>query len=81
MLQGEREAGERLKKSQMEAQKQTQVLELSLRDHEDKLSLLENSKMELEQQLISLQAALEAERRDRSQGSETIADLQGEFGD
>ncbi|XP_046905779.1 rho-associated protein kinase 2-like isoform X2 [Hypomesus transpacificus] len=77
LLQGEQEAGEKLKKSQMEAQKQTQVLELSLRDHQDKLSLLENSKMELEQHLISLQAALEAEKRDRSQGSEIIADLQG----
>lgn len=36
--------------------------------------------MELEKQLTALQAELDEERRDGNLRTETIADLQGEFG-
>lgn len=78
MLLAEQEAAARLKKSQAEAQKQAQCLELSLREMQEKCSQLENSKQELEKQLRGLQAELEEERRGRSIGTETITDLQGE---
>lgn len=78
MLQAEQEAAARLKKSQAEALKQAQSLEVSLREMQEKCSQLENGKMELEKQLMALQAELEEERRDRSLGTETITDLQGE---
>ncbi|XP_045916234.1 rho-associated protein kinase 2-like isoform X2 [Micropterus dolomieu] len=77
VLQAEQEAAARLKKSQAEALKQAQSLEVSLREMQEKCSQLENGKMELEKQLMVLQAELEEERRDRSLGTETITDLQG----
>ncbi|XP_039873533.1 rho-associated protein kinase 2-like isoform X3 [Simochromis diagramma] len=77
VLQAEKEAVARLKKSQAEVQKQAQSLEVSLREMQEKCSQLENSKMELEKQLRGLQAELEEERRGRNMGTETINDLQG----
>lgn len=78
MLQAEQEAAARLKKSQAEAQKEAQSLEVSLREMQEKCSQLENSKMELEKQLMGLQDELEEEKRDCNLGKETISDLQGE---
>lgn len=78
MLQAEQEAAARLKKSQAEAQKQAQSLEVGLREMQEKCSELENSKMELEKQLMGLRAELEEEKRGRNLGTETITDLQGE---
>ncbi|XP_064781721.1 rho-associated protein kinase 2-like isoform X1 [Oncorhynchus masou masou] len=77
MLAEEQEAAGRLRRSQVEAQKHAQALELSLRELVDKCTQLENAKMGLEQQLMGLQADLEAERRDRCLGTEIIVDLQG----
>ncbi|XP_045067302.1 rho-associated protein kinase 2 [Coregonus clupeaformis] len=77
VLAEEQEAAGRLRRSQVEAQKHSQALELSLRELVDKCTQLENAKMGLEQQLMGLQADLEAERRDSSMGTETIVDLQG----
>lgn len=48
-----------------------------MRELQDKCCLLERSKLSLEKECISLQAALETERREHSQGSETITDLMG----
>uniref|UniRef100_A0A8C7P846 non-specific serine/threonine protein kinase n=1 Tax=Oncorhynchus mykiss TaxID=8022 RepID=A0A8C7P846_ONCMY len=79
VLAEEQEAAGRLRRSQVEAQKHAQALELSLRELVDKCTQLENAKMGLEQQLMGLQADLEAERRDRCLGTEIIVDLQGEF--
>uniref|UniRef100_A0A673YWY6 non-specific serine/threonine protein kinase n=1 Tax=Salmo trutta TaxID=8032 RepID=A0A673YWY6_SALTR len=77
VLAEEQEAAGRLRRSQVEAQKHAQALELSLREMVDKCTQLENAKMGIEQQLMSLQADLEAERRNHSLGTETIVDLQG----
>ncbi|XP_014060086.2 rho-associated protein kinase 2 isoform X1 [Salmo salar] len=77
VLAEEQEAAGRLRRSQSEAQKQAQALEFNLRELVDNCTQLENAKMGLEQQLMGLQADLEAERRDRSLGTEVILDLQG----
>uniref|UniRef100_A0A8C7HC30 non-specific serine/threonine protein kinase n=1 Tax=Oncorhynchus kisutch TaxID=8019 RepID=A0A8C7HC30_ONCKI len=76
VLAEEQEAAGRLRRSQSEAQKQAQALEFNLRELVDNCTQLD-AKMGLEQQLMGLQADLEAERRDRSLGTEIILDLQG----
>lgn len=77
-LQAEVEESGRVKKAQAEAVKQAQQLELSLRELQERLAQLESSRLTLEQDNLSLQSALETEKRERSLSSETITDLQGE---
>uniref|UniRef100_A0A3P9J3E5 non-specific serine/threonine protein kinase n=2 Tax=Oryzias latipes TaxID=8090 RepID=A0A3P9J3E5_ORYLA len=77
MLKAEKEAVAQLKKSQTEAQKHAQSLEISLRETKEQFSQLENNKVELENQLRGMQTELEEEKRDCRLGTETIADLQG----
>ncbi|XP_068573792.1 rho-associated protein kinase 2 isoform X2 [Cebidichthys violaceus] len=77
LLRAESEAATRLRKTQTDSSKQLQQLEANVRELQDKSCLLERSKLSLEKECISLQAALEAERREHSQGSETISDLMG----
>ncbi|XP_062378079.1 rho-associated protein kinase 2 isoform X2 [Sardina pilchardus] len=77
LLRAETDAAARLRKSQTELSKQLQQMEANGRELQDKCCLLENGKLKLEKDYIGLQAALEAEKRDCSQGSETITDLQG----
>lgn len=77
LLRAETEAATRLRKAQTESSKQLQQLEANVRELQDKCCLLERSKLSLEKECISLQAALETERREHSQGSETITDLTG----
>ncbi|XP_013865206.1 rho-associated protein kinase 2 isoform X2 [Austrofundulus limnaeus] len=77
LLRAESEAATRLRKAQTEGSKQLQQLEANVRELQDKCCLLERSKLSLEKECISLQAALESERREHSQGSETISDLMG----
>ncbi|KAG7281263.1 hypothetical protein CRUP_019788 [Coryphaenoides rupestris] len=76
-LRAEAEAALRLRKAQTEASKQLQQLEVHGRELQDKCCLLERGKLSLEKECVGLQAALEAERREHSQGSETITDLLG----
>ncbi|XP_051501525.1 rho-associated protein kinase 2-like isoform X2 [Myxocyprinus asiaticus] len=75
-LQAEVEESERLKKAQGEALRQTQQLEVSLRELQERLAQLESSRLGLEQDKLSLQTSLEVEKRERNLGSETINDLQ-----
>uniref|UniRef100_A0A8C2GCM2 non-specific serine/threonine protein kinase n=1 Tax=Cyprinus carpio TaxID=7962 RepID=A0A8C2GCM2_CYPCA len=56
---------------------QSQQLDISLREHQERLAQLESSRQGLEQEKLSLQTSLEVEKRERSLGSETINDLQG----
>lgn len=79
LLRAEAEAATRLRKTQTESSKQLQQLEANVRELQDKCCLLERSKLSLEKECISLQAALETERREHSQGSETISDLMGRW--
>ncbi|CAL8246940.1 unnamed protein product [Lota lota] len=75
-LRGESKAS--LRKAQTDGSEQLQQLEAHSRELQDKCCLLERSKLSLEKECIGLQAALEAERREHSQGSETITDLLGQ---
>uniref|UniRef100_A0A3Q3G7T1 non-specific serine/threonine protein kinase n=1 Tax=Labrus bergylta TaxID=56723 RepID=A0A3Q3G7T1_9LABR len=77
LLRAESEAATRLRKTQTDSSKQLQQLEANVRELQDKCCLLERSKLSLEKECISMQAALETERREQSQGSETISDLMG----
>lgn len=77
LLRAESEAATRLRKTQTESSKQLQQLEANGRELQDKCCVLERSKLSLEKECISLQAALETERSEHSQGSETISDLMG----
>ncbi|XP_022048667.1 rho-associated protein kinase 2 [Acanthochromis polyacanthus] len=77
LLRAESEAATRLRKTQTESSKQLQQLEANVRELQDKCCLLERSKLSMEKECISLQAAVETERREHSQGSETISDLMG----
>ncbi|KAF5885485.1 rho-associated protein kinase 2 isoform X1, partial [Clarias magur] len=76
LLRAESEAAARLRKSQTDGSKQLQQLETHLRELQDKCCLLESSKLTLEKEHISLQAALDTEKREHTQRTETIADLQ-----
>ncbi|XP_060770099.1 rho-associated protein kinase 1-like isoform X2 [Neoarius graeffei] len=75
-LQDKVEESGRVKKAQAEAVRQTQQLELLLRELQERLTQLESSRLGLEQDNLSLQSALETEKRERSLSSETITDLQ-----
>uniref|UniRef100_A0A8B9JK56 non-specific serine/threonine protein kinase n=1 Tax=Astyanax mexicanus TaxID=7994 RepID=A0A8B9JK56_ASTMX len=77
LLRAESDAATRLRKSQTESSKQLQQLETHVRELQDKCCLLESSKLALEKDYISLQAALDTETREHTQRSETISDLQG----
>ncbi|XP_059421994.1 rho-associated protein kinase 2 isoform X4 [Carassius carassius] len=76
LLRAETDAAARLRKTQTESSKQLQQLEAHVRELQDKCCMLENSKLTLERDNISLQAALDTEKREQTQGSETISDLQ-----
>ncbi|MBN3316190.1 ROCK2 kinase, partial [Atractosteus spatula] len=77
LLRTESDTAARLRKTQTEMTKQTQQLESNNRELQDKCCMLENAKLKLEKDFISLQSALESEKRDRSHGTEIISDLQG----
>ncbi|XP_072354890.1 rho-associated protein kinase 2-like [Scyliorhinus torazame] len=77
LLRTESETAARLRKNQTELSKQVGQLETNNREMQDKNAALDNAKLKLEKDYISLQSALEAERRDRNHGSEMINDLQG----
>ncbi|KAL0178175.1 hypothetical protein M9458_027069, partial [Cirrhinus mrigala] len=76
LLRAESDAAARLRKTQTESSKQLQQLEAHVRELQDKCCMLENGKLTLERENISLQAALDSEKREHTQGSETISDLQ-----
>lgn len=77
-LQAEVEVSGRVKKAQAEAVRQAQQLELLLRELQERLTQLESSRLSLEQENLSLQSALDTEKRERSHSSETITELHGE---
>ncbi|XP_063771477.1 rho-associated protein kinase 2 isoform X4 [Pseudophryne corroboree] len=77
LLRTELDTSARLRKTQNEMSKQIQQLETNNRELQDKTCMLENAKLKVEKDYINLQSALESEKRDRSQGSEVINDLQG----
>ncbi|XP_071999693.1 rho-associated protein kinase 2 isoform X3 [Engystomops pustulosus] len=77
LLRTESDTATRFRKNHNDMSKQIQQLETNNRELQDKTCMLENAKLKLEKDYINLQSALESEKRDRSQGSEIITDLQG----
>lgn len=77
LVRTESDTAARLRKNQNEMSKQIQQLETNNRELQDKTCMLENAKLKLEKDYINLQSALESEKRDRTQGSEIISDMQG----
>lgn len=52
-------------------------METTLKEMQNKISMLETTKLELEKDLINLRDTLEAERKACSQGNQMISDLKG----
>ncbi|CAH2284913.1 rho-associated kinase 1 [Pelobates cultripes] len=76
LLRTESDTAARLRKSQTEMSKTVNQLEALNRELQERCRLLEGSKLQVEKDFFQLQAALDTEKRDRSQGSEMIGDLQ-----
>ncbi|XP_018123419.1 rho-associated protein kinase 1 [Xenopus laevis] len=76
LLRTESDTAVRLRKSQTEMCKTVSQLEALNRELQERCRLLESTKSQVEKDYFHLQAALDSERRDRSQGSEMIGDLQ-----
>ncbi|XP_043363955.1 rho-associated protein kinase 1 isoform X4 [Dermochelys coriacea] len=76
LLRTESDTAARLRKSHTETSKTISQLESLNRELQERCRVLESTKLEVEKDYYQLQAALEAERRDRSHGSEMIGDLQ-----
>ncbi|XP_031437399.1 rho-associated protein kinase 2b isoform X2 [Clupea harengus] len=79
-LQEEQEVSARLRKAQGEAARQSQQLELSLRELQGRLGLLEDGRAALEADKLAMQGALDSERREKSQANQTVTDMQGRMG-
>ncbi|XP_067402984.1 rho-associated protein kinase 1 isoform X2 [Emydura macquarii macquarii] len=76
LLRTESDTAARLRKSNTEMSKSVSQLESLNRELQERCRVLESTKLQVEKDYYQLQAALEAERRDRSHGSEMIGDLQ-----
>ncbi|KAG5276673.1 hypothetical protein AALO_G00108410 [Alosa alosa] len=80
LLQEEQEASGRLRKAQAEAARQAQQLEVSLRELQGRLGLMEGARAGLEADKLALQGALDTEKAERSRASQALTDLQGRMG-
>uniref|UniRef100_A0A9L0RRI3 Rho-associated protein kinase 1 n=1 Tax=Equus caballus TaxID=9796 RepID=A0A9L0RRI3_HORSE len=76
LLRTESDTAVRLRKSHTEMSKSVSQLESLNRELQERNRILENSKSQTDKDYYQLQAALEAERRDRGHDSEMIGDLQ-----
>lgn len=77
MLRTESDTAARLRRNQTEQTKNMSQLETVNSELQERTRFLENTKLQLEKDIIQHQSALDTERRDRSHGSELISDLQG----
>ncbi|XP_069476982.1 rho-associated protein kinase 1 [Ambystoma mexicanum] len=75
-LRTESDASARLRKSQADTNKMLSHLEALNRELQERCRVLESTKVQVEKDFYQQAAVLEAERRDRSHGSEMIGDLQ-----
>uniref|UniRef100_A0A7M4FB34 non-specific serine/threonine protein kinase n=1 Tax=Crocodylus porosus TaxID=8502 RepID=A0A7M4FB34_CROPO len=76
LLRTESDTAVRLRKSHTEMSKSVSQLESLNRELQERCRVLESTKLQVEKDYYQLQAALEAERRDRNHGSERIGELQ-----
>ncbi|XP_061418287.1 rho-associated protein kinase 2-like isoform X2 [Lethenteron reissneri] len=76
LLRAETEAGARARKAQAEGAKQASALEAANRELSERMRGLEAARLRQDKEVLTLQAAVETERRDRTHGTEMNADLQ-----
>ncbi|KAJ8272953.1 hypothetical protein GJAV_G00095440 [Gymnothorax javanicus] len=76
LLRAESDTAARLRKSHTEVAKTLSQLEGVNRELQEKCRATDNGKLQLEKDMFQLQAALDSERRNYSQGSEEIRELQ-----
>ncbi|KAJ8408186.1 hypothetical protein AAFF_G00264140 [Aldrovandia affinis] len=76
LLRVESDTAARLRKSHTEVAKAMSLLEGVNRDLQEKWRAADSAKLQLGKEVIQLQAALDSERRNYSQGSEEILELQ-----
>uniref|UniRef100_UPI00358F7BE9 rho-associated protein kinase 2-like n=1 Tax=Myxine glutinosa TaxID=7769 RepID=UPI00358F7BE9 len=77
LLRAEADVSARFKKGQAESAKSLAQIEAVNRELQEKSRSLEAARLSTNKELIALQSALESERRDRTQGSEAIAEMRG----
>lgn len=77
MLRAESDTAARLRKSHTEMSKSMSQLEGLNRELQEKSRAADSTKLALEKELLQLQSTLDSERRNCSQGSEEIRELQG----
>ncbi|KAM6948964.1 rho-associated protein kinase 1 [Aplochiton taeniatus] len=76
LLRAESDTAARLRKNQTEMAKSTSSLESLNRELQEKSRASESGRSQLERELLQLQTSLDSERRNYSQGSEEIRELQ-----
>ncbi|XP_067887828.1 rho-associated protein kinase 1 isoform X1 [Heterodontus francisci] len=76
LLRSESDTAARLRRNQTELTKTMSQLETVNSELQERNRVLENTKLQLEKDIIQQQSALDTERRVRSRGSEMISDLQ-----
>ncbi|XP_028832951.1 rho-associated protein kinase 1 [Denticeps clupeoides] len=77
LLRAESDTAARLRKSHTEMSKAMSQLEGLNRELQEKSRAADHSRLQLEKELVQLQTTLDSERRNCSQGSEEIRELQG----
>lgn len=78
LLRAESDTAARLRKSHTEMAKSMSQLESLNRELQERSRAVDGEKAQLEKELLLLQSTLDSERRNYSQGSEEIRELQGE---
>uniref|UniRef100_A0A8C9TU01 Rho-associated protein kinase 1 n=1 Tax=Scleropages formosus TaxID=113540 RepID=A0A8C9TU01_SCLFO len=76
LLRVESDTAARLRKSHTEMAKSVSHLESLNRELEERSRAADNTKLQLEKELLQLQSALDSEKRNYSQGSEELRELQ-----
>lgn len=76
-MRAESDTAARLRKSQTEMTKTMSQLESLNRELQERSRAVDGEKAQLEKELLLLQSTLDSERRNYSQGSEEISELQG----
>jgi len=79
LLRSESDTAARLRKSQSEMTKSISQLETLNRELQERSRTADGEKAQLEKELLLLQSSLDSERRNYSQGSEEIRELQGDL--
>uniref|UniRef100_A0A672GKU2 non-specific serine/threonine protein kinase n=1 Tax=Salarias fasciatus TaxID=181472 RepID=A0A672GKU2_SALFA len=78
LLRAESDTAARLRKSHTEMSKSMSQLESLNRELQERSRAADGEKAQLEKELVHLQSSLDSERRNYSQGSEEMRELQGE---